>query len=124
MKILSRHDNHNIITYWNNEFIAKDTLSKSNAMYLNKAHEFNIIFYNGDAISAKDSDDFKIHVKSIKITKMMEFINDVHWGLQTVVVIVIILSCFFCCCGICFKKLKGIKKPNDDNYNDYAQAED
>ena len=35
MKILSKHDGHEIITYWNNEFIAKDTLSKANAMYLN-----------------------------------------------------------------------------------------
>ena len=120
MKIISVHDDHDIVTYWDNKFISKDTLPKVNAMYINRAKEFNIIYFNEDAISKTDKDEFRIHVKSIKISKMTEFINDVHWGLQGLVVIIVIFLCLFCCCGMCFKKLKGIKKPNDDNYNAYA----
>ena len=51
---------------------------------------------------------------------MEKFISDLHWGLRLMVVLIIFACCFACICLGCFKTLKGIKKPNDDNYNDYA----
>jgi hypothetical protein len=57
MKIHSMHDEKSIITYWNNKWIVRDTVSKVNAMYIEKAVEINIIYFNKNAIDEAHSQD-------------------------------------------------------------------
>ena len=51
------HDEKSIITYWNNKWIVRDTVSKVNAMYIEKAVEINIIYFNKNAIDEAHSQD-------------------------------------------------------------------
>jgi hypothetical protein len=55
MKINSKYNGKNITTYWNNKFIKRDTVPKVDAMFINKAKEINIVYFNKDAIEETES---------------------------------------------------------------------
>ena len=57
MKIHSMHGGKSIFTYWNNKWIVRDTVSKVNAMYIDKAVEINIIYFNKNTIDETHSQD-------------------------------------------------------------------
>ena len=51
------HDGRSMFTYWNNKWIVRDTVSKVNAMYIDKAVEINIMYFNKNAIDETHSQD-------------------------------------------------------------------
>ena len=92
MKIKSIYNDKDIITYWNNKFITRDTVTKVNAMYIDQPIEISIIYFNIDEIKNDQAKNFVAHFKSVKISTMTKFIDDLHWGFQFLIVLIIFFT--------------------------------